>query len=151
MLRPEIIKHKKQYFQNLNERTTYDTLKLKQKNKNLPTSEMPIYNAEPSINLFQHQFTERIAMVTAMSKQAEESLGDFLSGVNQDFQYMIENISEMQSNLLTLKKEISDSRENLKQLKLANNMPLDKEVSVSDLNKSGHMSSHSKAPSRTMK
>jgi len=64
---------------------------------------------------------------------------------------MIENISEMQSNLLTLKKEISDSRENLKQLKLDHNMPLDKEVSVSDLNKSGHLSSHSKAPSRTMK
>lgn len=121
VLRPEILKHKKQYFQNLNERTTYDTLKLKQKNKNLPTSEMPIYNAEASINLFQHQFTERIAMVTAMSKQAEESLGDFLTSVNQDFQYMIENISEMQSNLLSLKREINDTEEYVKtQRQIAN-------------------------------
>jgi len=48
-----------------------------------------------------------------------------LSGVNQDFQYMIENISEMQSNLLTLKKEISDSRESLKKLKIDNNIPLE--------------------------
>jgi hypothetical protein len=61
-------------------------------------------------------------MVTAMSKQAEESLGDFLVGVNQDFQYMIENISEMQSNLLSLKREINDSYDHLEKLKADNGM-----------------------------
>ena len=72
---------------------------------------MPLYNAELSSNLFQHQFAERVSMITSMAKQSEEGLNDFLQVINSDFKDLFIHISEMQMNLKVLRSEIEYHKE----------------------------------------
>ena len=75
----------------------------------MPQSETPIYNTKPSLSLFKHQFSERMRMIDQMTKQTEEALGDFTANTTHEFRHLLENVSEMQSNLSNLKAEIRNS------------------------------------------
>ena len=96
---------------------------------------MPLYNAELSSNLFQHQFAERVSMITSMAKQSEEGLNDFLQVINSDFKDMFIHISEMQMNLKVLRAEIEHHREinNVLAIKLGLANPNDRLIMDSEM------------------
>lgn len=96
---------------------------------------MPLYNAELSSNLFQHQFAERVSMITSMAKQSEEGLNDFLQVINSDFKDMFIHISEMQMNLKVLRAEIEHHREinNVQAIKLGLANPNDRLIMDSEM------------------
>lgn len=48
-------------------------------------------------------------MIDQMTKQTEEALGDFTANTTHEFRHLLENVSEMQSNLSNLKAEIRNS------------------------------------------
>jgi len=75
----------------------------------MPRSETPIYNAEPSLALFKHQFSERMRMIEQMTKATEDSLGEFTANSTHEFRTLLENVNFYQSNLSNLKAEIRNS------------------------------------------